>query len=337
MLPIYLISEYEKLVKPILLKAGLPETSSKFHNRIYDDHVKFYILALKTETKMSYREIIDFLQKTNVFRNLALAKAPHFSTIHKFLMRMGKDFFRKLVREIYELVGDKGGIVGVDTTGIEITYSSKHYDKRIERKNKGFVKLSTMMDIKNRSLVDVYAEESHKHDLRMLDQHFKVVNMKSFGIFVGDKGYDDSTKLYWKLKKNDVEMQVPQKNHYSGKKYTLRRGTIIQGRRRREFIESIYHQRSLLESGNFSLKWHFGSFVNAKNKENKVKETYLKAVLYNLRRLKDSLLSLLEALIFKQFYRATLTRKLLYCCSELLSWEGSSWSQTRSTKARLRR
>jgi len=301
---IYLISEYEKIVKPILLRAGFPETSSKFHNRLYDDHVKFYILALKTETKMSYREIIDFLGKTNVFRNLALAKAPHFSTIHKFLLRIGKDFFRKLVREIYLLIQNKGQIIGADTTGIEANYSSKHYDKRIEKEDQKFIKLSTLMDIKNRGLVDVYAEESHKHDLRMLDEQFRVIDLKSFAIFIADKGYDDSCNLYWKLKRNGVMMQVPLREFIDPEKYTRKRGSIVQGRRKREFDEEIYHQRSLVESGNFALKWHFGSYVNAKTEASKIKETYLKGILYNLRRLKNSVISLLKALNFKQFYRA---------------------------------
>jgi len=281
MLPISVVSEYERIIKPILLEAGLKEKSNKYHNNIFDDHVKFYLLLLKEESKKSYRDITEFIKRNGIHRNLMLKKIPHFTTLQKFLQRIGEDAFRRVVQKIYACLKKDEKIVGVDSTGIEIIHASAHYLKRIEEEKATFVKASLMVNASSRAIADCYAVAGKPHDMKMLQEHLKCIQGHKFGHFVADKAYD-SNELYWKLKKMGIVMVVPQRQFRKEGFYTRTRGSIISRKREKLFDEEIYHQRSLVESVNSSIKRRFGSFVNSTRAQNMVKQVYLKAALYNL-------------------------------------------------------
>jgi transposase len=281
MFPITVVSEYERVVKPILIEAGLKEKSNKYHNNIFDDHVKFYLLLLKEESKKSYRDVAEFVGRNAIHRNLMLKKVPHFTTLQKFLQRLGEGLFREVVQKIYGRLKKDENIVGVDSTGIEIVHSSSHYLKRIEEEKTAFVKASLMVNTSSRAIADCYAVADNSHDIRMLAEHLKLLPSHGFSHFVADKAYD-SNQLYWELKKMKVMMVVPQRQFRKEGFYTKTRGSIVSKKREKMFDERIYHQRSLVESVNSSIKRRFGSFVNSTRAQNMVKQVYLKAALYNL-------------------------------------------------------
>lgn len=62
-----------------------------------------------------------------------LKKVPHFTTLQKFLQRIGEGVFKEVVQKIYGRLKIEETMVGVDATGIEIVHASAHYLKRIER------------------------------------------------------------------------------------------------------------------------------------------------------------------------------------------------------------
>ncbi len=88
----------------MLFEAGIRETSNKYHNKIYDDHVKFYLLLLKEELNLSCRNLIKTINKLNVTRNLGLKKIPHFTTLQKFLQRIGEEKLRELISAFRKLI-----------------------------------------------------------------------------------------------------------------------------------------------------------------------------------------------------------------------------------------
>lgn len=281
MFPISVVSEYERVVKPILLEAGLKEKSNKYHNNIFDDHVKFYLLLLKEESKKSYRDIAEFVKRNALHRNLMLKRVPHFTTLQKFLQRIGDGVFREVVQKIYGRLKKDETIVGVDSTGIEIIHASAHYLKRIEKEKASFVKASLMVNTSSRAIADCHAVADNTHDIKMLAEHLKRLPRHGFSHFVADKAYD-STQLYWELKRMGLVMVVPQRQFKKEGFYTKTRGSIVSRKRKKLFDERIYHQRSLVESVNSSIKRRFGSFVNSTRAQNMVKQVYLKAALYNL-------------------------------------------------------
>jgi len=300
MLPTYIINDYEKVIKPILLAAGLKEKSTKYHNKIYDDHVKFYFLMLKEETKKSYRDIVEFIKGNSLHRNLCLKKTPHFTTLQKFLNRLGKTVFRGIIAKISEKFKEKGEIISVDSTGIEIFFTSHHYVKRINGIKKKYAKVSAVLDVSTQCIIDGYAEVSHKHDLKMLNYQFKNFSLDGYKFFVADKAYD-SKDLFYFLKDNGVKMVVPLKKTKHTKKRIwkkhARKGSILNRLREKLFDEDIYHKRSMSETCFSSIKRRFGSSVNSVREENIVKEAYLKIILYNFSRLKKMSKSIFYILI----------------------------------------
>jgi transposase len=318
MLKIYINSQYEKIIKPLLVKAGLKRTSNKYHNRIYDDHVKFYFLLLKEKTKMSYRDLCEFIKSQMIHRNLCLKKVPHYTTLQKFLQRIGVDLFNKLVTNLYGKTENKGDVLAVDTTGIDIKNTSSHYVKRIGGIKKKYAKLSILLNTKNKSICDVYAEVSHKHDVKMLEEHLKKKELfYKIKCLVADKGYF-SKEIYWNFRRDKIEYMVPLKTKEITSKLneekTKRRGKIISRIRELNFCDKTYHKRSLVESTNSSIKRRFGSFVNSVKKENIVKQVYLKAILYNLDRFKKEIKEnvILIFKIFMDFYKAYIKIKFIY-------------------------
>ena len=78
-----------KLVKFIertyyYVKIAIKKHSNVFSNHLYSQHALFTILAMKIYTKSTYREIIDFIDVSDIIkRYLRIKKVPHFTTIQK--------------------------------------------------------------------------------------------------------------------------------------------------------------------------------------------------------------------------------------------------------------
>ena len=91
-----------KLVKFIertyyYVKIVISKYSNAFSNHLYSQHALFTILAMKIYTKSTYREIIDFIDVSDIIKKyLRIKKVPHFTTIQKFF----KSLPSKQIREI---------------------------------------------------------------------------------------------------------------------------------------------------------------------------------------------------------------------------------------------
>ena len=90
----------------------------------------------------------------------------------------------------------------------------------------------------------------------------------------GDTAYD-SEKLHEYCWNKGIQTQIkPRKN--------VRKG-FYRRKQMKNYSESKYHQRSLIESGFGSLKRKYGGFTLAKNWRAINNEAHLKAIAYNLR------------------------------------------------------
>ena len=91
-----------KLVKFIertyyYVKIAISKYSNAFSNHLYSQQALFTILAMKIYTKSTYREIIDFIDVSDIIKKyLRIKKVPHFTTIQKFF----KSLPTKQIREI---------------------------------------------------------------------------------------------------------------------------------------------------------------------------------------------------------------------------------------------
>lgn len=73
------------LVSARQLVSKIPRFSSKFSNKIYDNHQKMIILIFRQKMRMTYRGIVRFLRFSPLARVLLKLKSvPDHSTLVKF-------------------------------------------------------------------------------------------------------------------------------------------------------------------------------------------------------------------------------------------------------------
>ena len=90
--------KFVKMAKGIVNK--LPRYSSKFSNRIFDNHQKIILLVIKQKFRLTYRGLIDFLYMSNELCGiLKLKRMPHHTTLVKFVKRISPSLLNKLIVE----------------------------------------------------------------------------------------------------------------------------------------------------------------------------------------------------------------------------------------------
>jgi len=80
---------FKFLVSARKLINKIPKFSSKFSNKIYDNHQKMIILVFRQKMRMTYRGIIKFFRFSGLARALLNLKCvPDHSTLVKFHKRI---------------------------------------------------------------------------------------------------------------------------------------------------------------------------------------------------------------------------------------------------------
>jgi len=100
----------------------IPRYSSRFSNKIYDNHQRVVILILRQKLKMTYRGIIDFLDGNPLARaTLNLKNVPDHSTLVKFHKRINSS-------ELDSLLCKKSVVTSaIDSSSFETSHMSYHY------------------------------------------------------------------------------------------------------------------------------------------------------------------------------------------------------------------
>jgi len=79
----------------------IPRYSCKYSKKVYSHHQLIAILLLKEYFQEDYRDIVDLLECSEIFKEiLELDQVPHFTTLHKFLQRSRAPFLSVLFRTI---------------------------------------------------------------------------------------------------------------------------------------------------------------------------------------------------------------------------------------------
>ena len=79
------------------VKIAIKKYSNTFSNHLYSQHALFTILAINIYTKSTYREIIDFIEVSDIIKKyLRIKKVRHFTTIPKFL----KDYLQNKLAKL---------------------------------------------------------------------------------------------------------------------------------------------------------------------------------------------------------------------------------------------
>lgn len=283
---------FYKIVEKVFLKARFPAFSCRKSKRLYSQFVHVCLHVLKEQYRTSYREIVQLSEEHHLERLFCIRRIPHFTTLQKFLQRVDKALFERLVRACGKVLKLCKLTVAVDSTGLSLTNPSHYYSNRINApKVKNFVKLSLAVDVKSKLILNCKAHANNQHDSLDFQPLLKDLR-KLIKSVLADKAYDSEENLRFVLKELKANAQIPIRD-FPNSRLGYGHKPSIGGKLRRKMHSSLdlhkYHQRSLIESVNSSIKRLLGASVQARLPNTQEKTATLKALTYNIKKIKQTL------------------------------------------------
>jgi transposase len=268
------------------LVTKIPRYSSKFSNKIYDNHQKLSILILRQRLKMTYREIIRYLEFNPLARAmLNLRSIPDHSTLVKFHNRLKPEILNSL------LCDKRANIIAIDASGFQTNHMSYHYanqwHSQDKRKHRRYLKLTIAIDTNTQYIMANKIRLSPRHDT--IDFPLVLRDLKCDYV-VADRGYDSKKNRRFVLRQMKSYPQIPYRK-ISGRNYERISKPF-------EFHKEIYHQRSKVECVFSVIKRKYGSFVLSKSFENQKKELIFRLIAYNVDR------KLILSLVLEGFHQS---------------------------------
>ena len=272
----YTIDELQSLVKKVCYQKQISKYHFKFGPRIYTQHQFVALLILYAKSGKSLRKFVQHLYESKWPEWLKLKEIPSKSSIHRHFERIGLTIIRTLNLVITKITETLH--YAIDATGIDSYHASKHYEKRIGRTHKPYLKLTIIGQTTKPFLIeDFNITDKHCNDMKHAKPLLKRFKRKNKIVFA-DKGYDSellhelthSSKNFLYCPIRDFKVKRPK------------------GKFRRKideiFNEDIYHERNKIETIMFLIK-HKGITIRAKKRLNKIKELAWKLLSYNIERM----------------------------------------------------
>lgn len=250
----------------------IPKFSSKFSNKIYDNHQKMIILIFRQKMKMTYRGIVKFFRFSGLARALLnLKKVPNHSTLVKFHKRINPTSLDSLLCKKEVITS------AIDGSGFETSYMSYHYanvwNRQDKRKYRSYLKISIAIDTDSQYVLAQKIRIGPRNDHIDFESVMKNVKCK---FVVADKGYDSKSNRYFVLRKMKAYPHIPYRK-ISGRNYERAGVPLI-------FDNKIYHQRSKVETVFSVIKRKYGSWILSKSFETQKKELLFRLIAYNIDR-----------------------------------------------------
>ena len=250
----------------------IPKFSSKFSNKIYDNHQKMIILVFRQKMRMTYRGIIKFFRFSGLARALLnLRRIPDHSTLVKFHKRIDATILDGL------LCKKPVKTSAIDSSGFETSYMSYHYanvwNRQDKRKYRRYLKVSIAIDTDSQYILSQKIRLGPRNDNIDFESVMKGIKCK---FVVADKGYDSKSNRYFVLRKMKAYPHIPYRK-ISGRNYERAGVPLI-------FDEEIYHRRSKVETVFSVIKRKYGCFVLSKSFGAQKKELLLRMIAYNVDR-----------------------------------------------------
>ncbi len=242
------------------------------------------ILVLKAYLKTTYRGIIEFLETSDQLQQrLELRRLPHYSTLKYFADRSHVlEIIDQMLAEIVGEFAPDAEEASLDSSGLETSSMSAHYQSRSGQSRKKYVKLSICVlagSMLPAGLVVSWGPYNDKREARPLLAKTQHVT-QPVRLFA-DKGYDAEWVHEFCRDDWNVESWIPPAVH--------RQDGGVNGRYRsqmtkRRLKKNGYGRRWIVESFFSGLKRTMGSALNARTDQSLFVEAGLKVLAYALRR-----------------------------------------------------
>ncbi len=237
-----------KKVKHLIKCLGCPRWLHHFGPKTYEFYEHLVALLMRHYCRLSYRRIVMLL-------DLFGFNCPSKSALQATAEKIPKWMWDKALQITS---GRRHHIVAIDGTGLSRTNPSYHYLRRIDGKMPQIpIKLSCILDTKTKKWCAAKVRVLPAHDTKDVRELLKKVNAD---ILVADKAYDANWIHKLCLEKG-MQAHIPKRDYGKPKHYAF----SARNKAAKLFRTRTYHRRSLIESGNSSIKRKFGSSVNSKN------------------------------------------------------------------------
>jgi len=249
---------------------GEPDPAFEEGEGGYADWVIVAIHGLYEYLDHTYRRLLDVLHEMHGIvaqLDLEVADLPDFSTV----CARKQDLEMRIWRVLLRLSGeshDTGDVQAIDATGMDRSAASQHYAKRTNYTFEA-VKTTVLIDCETSAILDIYCSMKQPHDSKIAWQLVKR-NFNKLGILTADKGYD-----WWLLR---------QRLRAEGVKPVIRHREFGWHGIANNFLQddTIYHQRSNVESIFFALRRKYGEIVRARTWFGQFRELVLKCAVRNI-------------------------------------------------------
>ena len=272
----YTIDQLQQLVHKICHFRQISLYHFKYGPKKYTQHQFVALLILFAKSGKSTRRFVQSLYESKWPEWLKLKEIPCKSSIHNHFCRIGLTLVRLMNK--FALQKRRANRLAVDSTGIEANHASKHYEKRIGRDHRKYLKLSILGQVKKPYLIeDFVCEPSHISDVRQAKPLLRRISKNK--IVFADKAYD----CHWLMElaeEKGSELYCPiRKSSRNRPKGRLRRRIFD------KFDKDFYHRgRNPIELMMFLLK-HQGLIIRSKKVCNQIKEMAWKILAYNIDRI----------------------------------------------------
>ena len=250
-------------IKRFLRRLGCPRWLHQYGPKTYELWHHVCAIVCMAALRLSLRRVVQWLSMFDI-------DVPTYSALCKSRKRIPHALLQKALALT---AGATHSCVAIDSTGISKSNPSHHYIKRIDRITpvRNYVKMSSLFDVEQRKFVALKVRMKPRHDL-MDARH--LLSKVQCSTLLADRAYD-SEKLHAYCWKRKIHANIKPK-------LWAQRGWNRK-RQRKLFDEQLYHQRSLIESGQSAMKRKYGGFTLAKRIESIRAEAYCKAIAYNMR------------------------------------------------------
>jgi len=230
------------------------------------------LIYQKFHMDASYEEIVDWAEEMDRIRlllSLPRGEFPHYSTLCKAYKRTSMRVWRQVLRRSAELL-PRNGHGAIDATYFDRRQASSHYLSRCDRSVKT-IQATFLIDTQEGAILDLHCSTKWPSGMRIGP---KVVrrNTDDLRSLAADKGYDDMT-FRELLRSHGVRPLI---KHRVFAAYDHAHNARID--------DNLYHQRSLTETTNSSLKRSQGEALRARDWFRQFREIAIISGVYNVER-----------------------------------------------------
>ena len=273
-------------------RLGVPLYSCASSKRTYTQHQLLTLLVAREILAKSYRETIDIVSlMTPLLRRLRLATVPHFTTLHKFSLRLETHVLDGLLFTLASSVNDARDVI-VDGTGMQPGSASYYYIRTmsLRRDSEGtelravrrHIKLTLVVDADSLMIVSMLTTSGPGSDAPCMRPALAkaVERGASIETVVADKAYDSESIRRYIVIELGAEAHIPLRRVQA---HAVQQHGLLRRRQLGAFDEARYRRRALVETVNSMLKRR-SSIVRARSERGQANELALRAVAHNAER-----------------------------------------------------